>query len=189
MGLTDKNIDAQAYADVDAKKHLATAVKKGDPCLTFCWTEAKKSLAASSTLSAYDPSLTVYVTTDASRVAWGVYVTQDPKQEPAPIAWLSGTFKPAERHWHSTHSEMFALVAVIRQHPEIFGSGAPTHVRTDSEHLVRWSQLEITRERLLARWNETFVQHDLHFEQPLHRLACVSFFPRSLKKLLSPLVS
>lgn len=90
-------------------------------------------------------------------------MTLDPPEIAAPLAWLSGTFKTAERHWHPTHHEMFALVAVLRQHPEIFGSRAPIHVRTDSEHLVRWSQLDISCERL-AHWNETFVKHNLRFE-------------------------
>jgi hypothetical protein len=88
-------------------------------------------------------------------VGWAAIVSYVPDSSEAPLAWLSGSFTKAELGWPSIHREVYALVATFRRYPELFSSSTQDiEVLTDSEHLVRWTALDIKSDRL-AGWNET----------------------------------
>lgn len=106
MGLSEKELDAGTEYPKGAKKLLAAAFNAQDPCLQVCFEEAKTALSSPATLPSHDANRWTFAITDASKVGFGCLITHDPTGKVAPIAWISGTFTAAERHWHSIHREI-----------------------------------------------------------------------------------
>lgn len=152
LGISQRELDGSLPIPKESRARLVQMLRAKDDCLVTSFKALKKALADACPLTETDPLRTLYCITDASKAAWGSVITHDPTGKEAPIAWLSGTFSASEKGWHSIDREIFALVASIRRYPEYFGG--PVTVLTDSAHLVRWSNLDITSERL-ARWSET----------------------------------
>jgi hypothetical protein len=132
------------------------------PDLQKSFDMCKQEIAKKLSLESLDPALPVYLITDASPFGWGAYVTQDRSLKSPGLAWLSGTFSPAEQRWHQNVRELFAVVASVRKYPELF-AGRKVTVLTDSKVITSWVNMKMTSDKL-TRWNEDMLKFDLSFE-------------------------
>jgi hypothetical protein len=152
MGIKKEEVMNPDVIQGEARRRLAVAIKQRDPCLKVAFDEIKDVMINATRTTPHDPTRRLYFIVDASKWAWGAVATHDPTFEKEdPVAWLSGTFKSNEKHWHSSHREIFAIIGSIQRYPEFFAG--PVSVLTDSTHLRDWASLDISTERL-ARWRE-----------------------------------
>jgi len=117
----------------------------------------KKAIAERMELTAFDPSLPVYLNTDASPYGWGAIVTQNRDLKRPGLAMLSGTFTPAEQAWKQNERELFAVVQAIRKYPQFFRY-ENTIVLTDNDTIVSWRNMKMGSSDRLLRWNETLLE-------------------------------
>ena len=143
MGIRKEEILNEDIIKDEKRRLLAKAIKNQDPCLRTSFEEAKQAMENASSLQFLDFKRDLYLITDASKSAWAAVLTHDPTLEKeAPIAWLSGSFTKAEKHWMASEREIFAVIASIKQHPEFFGGHV--HVLTDSSRLANWTAIDIS---------------------------------------------
>lgn len=143
-----------------AKPITAVFGKRGKieptPELVKAFNDIKEEIAKKLELESLEPGKPVHLVTDASPVGWGAYVTQDPTFKSPGIAWLAGTFTPAEQAWHQNEKELFAVVQAFRRYPEFF-AGQRVIVRADNEVITGWRDLN-TKSDKIKRWYETIIE-------------------------------
>ena len=105
------------------------------PELTACIAETKQMIANAPALSLFDHSLPTYVTTDASDVGCGAYLSQYCGGVEKIIAYASKTFTAAERGYSVVEREALCCVwAVEKWHVYLWGRRFT--LRTDAQSLT-----------------------------------------------------
>ena len=122
--------------------------------------QVKKRIAQSPSLALFDPALPTIVTTDASDVGLGAYLSQRNGYEERVIAYASRVLSPAERSYSAVEKEALSAVwAVERWHTFLWGRRFL--LRTDNQALVTiFGPKGSSRAgRRIARWESRLLSY------------------------------
>src|SRR5215467_6287870 len=130
---------------------------------TFEWTKEcedsfkilKEKFETQPVLAMPDPLKPFEIECDASMNAAGAVLYQNDKNGTRhPIAYFSKGFTPAERNYHCSEQEFFAIILALREWRHyIQGSPHLTVIWTDHENLTRWRKLQQLSRRQV-RWTQ-----------------------------------
>ena len=158
---------------------LRQAVKQ-DP---FKWTpdlsrlvkEVKEMVVRSPSLSLFDPSLPTVVTTDASDVGLGAYISQFEGREERVVAYASRTLTSAERSYSTVEKEALCCVwAVEKWHTFLWGRRFL--LRTDNQALctIFGPKGSSRAGRRIARWEARLLAYSFDAEYVRSAQNCVA---------------
>jgi len=108
----------------------------------------------------YDPTLPIYLATDASDIACGAYLYQVKDRKQIPIRFASRKFSATEKRWHTPHKEAFALYWGVMTF-EYLLRDQKFIIKTDHKNLVFLSQSE---NKKVVRWKVALQAFDADIE-------------------------
>ena len=109
---------------------------------------AKEMLANATTVAFYsnDPEDTLFLTTDASHLGWGVMLSQFQKSKgrEVPLAFGSGAFGGAEMNWPIYEKELFSFVSGLRMN-QVYLYLRNFVWRTDNKALSHFQKISVVK--------------------------------------------
>lgn len=122
----------------------------------------KVAVSSAPVLRCFDPTLPIFVTTDASGYAVGGVLEQDADGARRPVAYFSRTMNPAELNYHPQEKELLAIVESLR-HWRAYLHGRTFTVLTDHESL-KYLQTQDHLSPRQVRWIEHLIEFDFHIK-------------------------
>ena len=120
----------------------------------------KNSINNCSKLYFHDPSLPIYLATDASDIACGAYLYQIKDRKQIPIRFWSQKFSATEKRWATPHKEAYALYMGVMTF-EYLLRDQKFIIKTDHKNLVFLSESENAK---VVRWKIALQAFDATIE-------------------------